>query len=287
MCDSDQPAAPTADAGVTDAAYAQANIGNEYLAFAKNQFQENEVTKANANKTLQEASDTFKSWSREDRARYEDVFVPLQDAYIKTANEYGSQENQDLAAAKARADVQSNADLQKASSERNLESMGVRPDSGKFTGIDRAIGINTALGSVDAQNKARETVRTTGMALKRDAINLGTGLPQQALTEGQASTAAGTQQIANNINSQSIMQNGVSAAMAGEAGKASTLNTTYKTDADVYKTTSAAASAEAAGKNKLIGTVLGLGASALPGGASGALRGGLGLLSGAQRPATA
>lgn len=276
MCSDNAPAAPTADPAIAEAAARQAKLGQEYLDFTKQQFAVSQGMQADLNNTLKTASDSYLGMAKQDRARYDNVFLPLQDAYIKTANEYATPANQEAAAAKASADVQTAAGAQRDASERNLQSVGVRPDSGRFAGIDKAVGLGTALGSVDAANRARETVRNTGLALKRDAINVGAGLPGQSMAETGAGLTAASQPVTTHMASTGIVQPGYSAALTGNKNQAEALNTEFKTNASLYDTQAKMDAANAAGIGNLFGTI---GGAALKGVTSpGFATSGLGLL---------
>lgn len=138
-----------------------------------------------------------RDWATQDRQRYEDVFLPIEDEFIKEATEYASPERQAQAAAEARADVQRSANVARQQTQRQMASMGVNPNSGRFQGIDRASELETALAAAGAQNNARTQVRDKGLALKADVANMGRGLPAQSaqatalgLGAGQASGAS-------------------------------------------------------------------------------------------------
>lgn len=144
-----------------------------------------------------EIANQQQQWATADRNRYENVFLPIEDQFIDEATNYASPERQAQAAAEARADVQRSADVARAQSQRQMASMGVNPNSGRFAGVDRAAEIETALATAGAQNQARTQVRDKGLALKADVANMGRGLPAQSaqatslgLGAGQAS--AGT-----------------------------------------------------------------------------------------------
>lgn len=264
MC-SDAAPPPTADPGIGEAAARASQLGQEYLDFTKQQFAVSQEMQADLNATLKEASDWYLTLGREDRARYDDVFKPLQDAYIKEANEIDSPARQAEAAAKARADVQTSAAAERGALERRQESVGIRPDSGRFEGIDRAVGLGTALGSVDAQNKATLALRDRGAAMRRDAINLGAALPGQAVAETQAATTTASQPLANHMASTQIVQPGYSAAITGNKVQADTLNNEFKTQASLYDTTAKMDAANAAGIGQFAGT---LGGAAIGGATS-------------------
>lgn len=118
------------------------------------------------------------------------TFRPLEQRIVSDAQNYDSQERQDQAAGKAVADVQLAAAGARAAGSRELERMGLNPADGAYGAMQRSADIGTALGSVDAANKARLNVQNIGRAMRADAANMGRGLPSaQAAAVGTAITA--------------------------------------------------------------------------------------------------
>lgn len=185
------PSAPKPDPNIGIAALKNAETGEDWLRFMQGQ------------------ADISNEWALEDRERYAKVFRPLEDKFIKETKNWASPERQALMAREARADVINNAAVQEAARRRQMTAMGVNPNSGRFAGIDRAAGAETALAAAGAENIARNTVRREALALKGDAINLGRGLPSQAL-----GALSATNQAANS---------GFSGAMQGYSNQANIL----------------------------------------------------------------
>ncbi|WP_432475294.1 tail fiber domain-containing protein (plasmid) [Brucella anthropi] len=263
--------APDPDPNIGKAALKQAETGEQWLSFAKDQFAiSNErqaeldaLTKRVSELQIGLASDQA-NWSREDRERYDKVFKPLQDEYLKEVEEYGSEDKQTEAAAEARADVQQAAQTAKDANARNAASMGLDPTSGRYQGMERATDMGYALAEAGAANTARQNVRDKALALKADAINLGNGLPAQALSGaggsvGAGAAATGAMQTANNqyLASTGIMGQGFQGAMSGYAGQANTLNNLYSNQLDAWKAEQQVAATSAAGLGKAIGGIAG------------------------------
>ncbi|MFN4168121.1 MAG: tail fiber domain-containing protein [Pannonibacter phragmitetus] len=167
-------------------------------------------------------ADEQAGYARQDRERYNTVFKPVEDQFVKAASEYDSPEKQAEAAAAAKADVQGATAQQRAAAQREAASMGLNPNSGRFQGLNRSADLGTALASAGAQNNARKQVRDTGLALKADVANLGRGLPAQssqaaALGLQSGASAAGISNAAAGL--------GINAGNAaiGNMGNAATL----------------------------------------------------------------
>jgi hypothetical protein len=217
------------------AAQQQTALGQDWLNFAKEQFAVGNERQAGIDaltgKVTQAQLDSMtqaNQWAAEDRARYKSVFQPLQDKYIDKANNWDSAASQAKAAEEARADVLSNAAIQKAATDRSMAARGINPASGAYQGIDRAQATQTALGAAGAANNARSTLRTQATGLQGDALNIGANLPSQSLSALGSGVSAGSSAAGNALGAennwrgnQSIMNTGYAGAggLYGQAGQ--------------------------------------------------------------------
>ncbi len=204
-------------------------------------------------------------WSREDRDRYNSVYKPLEDDFIKEATNYATEDRQNEAAAEARADVQTAAANNRAATERANAAVGITPGSGRFAGVQAASDLGTTLAEAGAANTSRQAVRDKGLALKADVVNLGKGLPAQAAAGAGGSVAASGAALggAQGTNSQAlaastIMNAGYGGAMQGYSGQASTLNQQYGLQLEGWKTQQELKAKNAAGIGSFLGGVGGL-----------------------------
>lgn len=198
---------PKADPGIAIAAQKSADTGAAMLDFMKSQ------------------AATTNQWAAEDRARYKTTFEPLQDAYIKEAQDFASPARTQAAADTARADVAQAAAAANGTRTRQAMAMGVNPMSGRFADAGAKGATATALASAGAGNTARRVTEDQGRALKAGAINLGSGL---AINPG---TAMGL--------SNGSMQAGGSAAMAGYGQQGSLLNADFQNRMQAYNANNA------------------------------------------------
>lgn len=251
--------APAPDPAIGQAAMRQAELGEQYLAFAKEQFAVSQGMQAELNDLAKQTSEFFTGMAKEDRDRWKTVFEPLEDQFVKEAAEFDTPERREEAAARARADVQSAAATQTGTAQRQMASMGVSPDSGRFAGVDRALGLGTTLASVTAQNQARDQVQQQGHALKTAAIGIGKGLPVQAgQFMSQGLNAAGVP-VATHQASTGIMQPGFTGAIQGNQGMATSLNQQHSNQLQAWDAQNRNAAANAAGFGQFAGQVLGTG----------------------------
>ncbi len=264
--------APAPDPKIGEAALKQAQTGEDWLSFARDAFAVSEVrqkelddlTNRVTEQQLGLATDQAK-WSREDRDRYNSVYKPLEDDFIKEATNYATEDRQNEAAAEARADVQTAAANNRAATERANAAVGITPGSGRFAGVQAASDLGTTLAEAGAANTSRQAVRDKGLALKADVVNLGKGLPAQAAAGAGGSVAASGAALggAQGTNSQAlaastIMNAGYGGAMQGYSGQASTLNQQYGLQLEGWKTQQELKAKNAAGIGSFLGGVGGL-----------------------------
>lgn len=265
--------APAPDPNIGKAALKEAELGEQWLSIAKEQF-----ATANARQTEQDklankvteqqlaASQQAQGWATEDRERYKSVFQPLQDEFIDTAQNWDSPERQDKLAAEAKADVMSNAAAQRGATARAQAGMGVNPTSGRYAGVDRAGENATALAAAGAENSSRNQIRKEGVAMKADAVNLGNGLavnPASSLGLGVSagSSAMGTTSSNNAqaAGNSSILQNGFNSAMNGYSNQASILNQQYGNQLNAWNAQQQASASASGGLFSGLGSVAGMG----------------------------
>lgn len=176
----------------------------------------------------------------EQNGRYRDTFMPIENRIAKDAMEWDSDARQTSEAAKARADVLSNAASTQRASQRSMAAMGINPNSGRFAGVQRAGDVSTALAAAGAENASRDMVRQQGIQLRGqaadlgqrvmasgfDAVRLGQQTRAQQMAAEQSGSAArgsavttGMQSEANGLSSAaSIRANGLSTAMQAKTG---------------------------------------------------------------------
>lgn len=261
--------APAPDPAIGQAALANVELGKDWLAFAQDQFEQGNIRQASTDalntrviEQQLQSQDEANVWAREDRARTKNVFQPLEDRFVKEAQEYDSPERQAAAAADARAGVMSSAAVQRAASARDMASMGIDPTSGRFAGITRANDTNTALAAAGAQNNARDLVRARGMALRADAINMGKGLASSTAAAYGIGTNAGNSAVANNASGNAnfyqnagLMTSGFNGAIGANSSAGSMLNQLYGNQLSAWNAQQQANATSSAGIGSMIGTI--------------------------------
>lgn len=267
-------AAPAADPRIGEAAVMQAEIGKDWLDFAREQFDVGNVRQDAMDELSKKLidqqygiSERQDTWAQEDRARYKELYQPLEDDFVREATNYATPEKQAEAAAAAKADIMTNAASAEQQSQRQMASMGINPLSGRFKGIDRAGDLTVGLAAGGAQNSARQMVRDKGLALKADVTNLGRGLPAQSaqattvgLGAGQAAMGTAGAANANFYQNNQTMAQGFQGGMAGYQGMGNTLNQKYSSDINAWGQQAQASATSAAGTGQMVGAGLGMAA---------------------------
>ncbi len=187
--------APEADPNIGKSAVMSARTGKKYLSW------------------MMDRSEITDAWAMEDRLRDKTVFQPMQDRFIRDAKTWDTPGRQAAAARTAAADVTSGIAQQRDQDERAMAAMGVDPSSGRGIASRRRAGIERGLAVAGAKNLARAGVRKEGMALRGEAINLGSGLAVNPLSSFTAGTSAGAR--------------GLEGAMQGYGQQGSILNQDY------------------------------------------------------------
>lgn len=127
--------------------------------------------------------------SEDQWARYLETYAPLEDAYVKEAQNYGSIANQNKAAGQAAA---ANAAAYGTARERLARNPGMNQSEQTFLQEQNRINLAEAAGSATAQNTARDKIIDTGNARMTDAISLGKNLPAQAASSMNAAAQTGS-----------------------------------------------------------------------------------------------
>lgn len=259
--------APSPDPAIGQAALKEAQLGEEWLNFSKEQFaisndrqKEQDKLANEVTKNQLDAAKQAQGWATQDRERYQNTYVPLENDFIDKANNWDSAERQATLASEAKADVLTNASQQRGATQRQMAGMGVSPTSGRYAGVDRAQESATALAAAGAENNARNTVRNQAVDMKANAINMGKGMAVNPATSlglgvnsGSAAygtTAANNQQSAGNT---AIVGQGIQGAMNGYNSQAGILNQQYQGQLSAWQANQQAAGGLFSGLGSLAG----------------------------------
>jgi hypothetical protein len=131
---------------------------------------------------------------------------------VADANQFDSQERKDRMAAEGAADIARGYQGALASSQRQMERMGVNPNSGRFQALATEAHLGFAKDSAGAMNKARRDTELQGMAMREGAAKFGRNMPNTGLAADAASLNAGNSAAGNMATGAGIRNTGMNAA---------------------------------------------------------------------------
>lgn len=195
MSGSSAPAAPNYS-GIADAQQKQAEyqyeIAKEQLAFAKQTYAEHQPFVKKVENNLTDAMDENLRTAKQDRARYEQIYQPLEDKQVNDARDWDSEGNLERNRTRVAAKVGAAFDAADANATRQLESFGVNPADTKFAALNRGAKLGRAAAVAGAQNQSDVDTKMQAVALRGNAINTGKGYPAQVAAQYGTATGTGT-----------------------------------------------------------------------------------------------
>lgn len=167
-------------------------LGSEQLAWAKEQYgKDSKITGKVIDQFLADQAENSAN-AREDRARYESIFQPLEADLAKEAKDFATPERKDLEVGRAQAGVGQQFTQAREQAKSELESFGINPSSTRFAALDIGMRANEAAAKAGAGNQASEYVDAKADALRSEAINVGRGYPGQIAGAYQTALQAGS-----------------------------------------------------------------------------------------------
>jgi hypothetical protein len=160
---------------------------------------------------------------REHSDFYQENYRPVEEGLIEDVNKFNEKGEQQRMATQAGADVEQQATAQRGATARQMASMGVNPNSGKFAGATKRGGLATAAVKSGAMTNSRERSRQLGYAKKLDVAGLGRGLTGASTAAYAGGVNAGNSSVGNAMAPANFMQNGMGNA-ASTLGSASSAN---------------------------------------------------------------
>ena len=265
-----EPAAPDYS-GIASANAESAQLSKEaadnQLAFSKDQY---EFLKPYVQKQLeigqavaaQQQADSAKASNRSDQqwGQYQTTFQPIEEKMAQEAMDYGSEADQERATGQAAADVSQQFQSQRAAAQRQLASMGVKPNSGTFMAQSRESDAAEAAARAAAMTGTRQAVKDKGVSLRAGAAAFGrnqtnTAGQQVGLSTGTGSAA--TQSAGAGVGSTLAAGNSINAgygaqidaansAVRANLGLGGLMNSAYGNQAQMY-------GSQMAGMGQLVG----------------------------------
>ncbi len=192
------------NSGINRAAEASAALSKEALDFYKQVYAEGAPDRKRAADTAYKTSEAQMASMQQNDTISKDywdyqkgTFRPLEGGIVADAESYDTEGRRNTEAAKAVADVGSQAGAAREATVRNMQRMGVNPNSGKMAAVNAQMGLAEAAAKAGAANKARSLVETQGFARKMDAASLGRGLASSQATSAGVALNAGDRAVTN------------------------------------------------------------------------------------------
>ncbi|MDO6385573.1 hypothetical protein [Uliginosibacterium sp. 31-12] len=143
------------------------------------------------------------------RGDYSSTWRPIAQQFASEASSYGNSADQAAAAAKAGETTDAALADARSSSARQMASMGINPNSGRFAGLQESADVEGAAKKAAIMTSAAQDVKDKGIALRGQAVTQG----NQTLSQANS-----TANLASTI--------GASAADTAGTGVSNALNTT-------------------------------------------------------------
>lgn len=185
---------------------------------------------------------------------YMTSIMPVQRKFYQEALDYGGLADQERAAGQAVSDVRQQYAVQKGINDRNLASMGVNPNSGRFADSDRTAQLMAMAAAAGGATKARTGARDTGIQLRKDATTIGNSAIGATQDFGRLSL--GANQLAGGL-SNNLVNRGLAVGNFKVGGTANAMN------ALSGASTAYANTLQNTDSSGMLPGLLGLGASAL------------------------
>jgi len=187
-------------------------LGQDQLAWAREQYAgDREILDGVVSAAMRrlEVNDTD---AAKDRARYEEIFQPLEDNMAREALDFASPGRERMEMERAQSTVAQQFEAQRMTALQNLEGYGVDPTSTRFAALDVGSRVAEAAAKAGAGNQARVQTEAIGRALQSEAVNVGRGYPGQVAgtyaTALQSGNQAANTQLGGTASGASTMGTG-------------------------------------------------------------------------------
>lgn len=248
-------------------------LQREQFAWAKQAYADNKVISDQVSQQMLEAQRFNQANAEEDRTRWENQFRPVEDEFVRRAQDFASPERMELERGRAQASVAQQFDQARDAATRRLESFGIDPTATRYAALDLGMRAQQAAAQAAAGNQAAMATEAMGNQMMGSAIQLGRqsigqGLGMQGVANasgaGAANTALATTASGANTMGTAVQYAGLGNNALGMAGNM--MNMGYQNQLAAYKTDQEASS----GLGSALGLVGGLiGSAKTAGGAAG------------------
>lgn len=175
-------------------------LGRDQLNWAKEQYGKDSEVIGKVVDAAMARMESQDAVAAKDRARYEEVFQPLENQLSREAQESASPAKLEAAAGAASAGVSQQFELARTAAEDRLESFGMDPSQMRSRALDTSVRTQEAAARAGAANQARAQQEAVGRALRSEAINVGRGYPGQIAQTYNTALQSGQQGVGSQLN---------------------------------------------------------------------------------------
>lgn len=199
-----KPSNPSPDPAIGQAANTDAKVAADTLDWYKQKDAEMKPFRDQAEQIALDQARTQTDTAQKQNAMADETynytkstFRPLEQKIASDALGYDTTARRNAEADAAMADVQSNVDAQRESTQRSMDRMGVNPNSGQAMALNSEMDLGAAKAKAGAAYTARKNVEAVGAAKLADAANLGRGIATSNATQTQLGLQAGNSAVGN------------------------------------------------------------------------------------------
>lgn len=187
---------PLAEGSAESARIAQ-ETAREQLAWAREQDATNRQLLERVLTSQEQVQDETLKNAQRDRARYEDIYQPLEENLVEEFQGYDTAQRRQEERGRAMADVNTAFDAQRRNALQRLESYGVDPSQTRNAALDIGMRTQQAAAAAGAASAADRATEQTGRALRAEALNIGKGYPSNVAGSYGQSLQAGNAMVGN------------------------------------------------------------------------------------------
>jgi hypothetical protein len=182
---------PVAEASA-EAARIQGELGRQQLDFAREQYDRAAPMLEGIARQQMAAQNEQMGQARDYYNYQRDTYRPLERSIVADAQRFNTEAYRDQLAGQAAADAGRAFGISQQQNQRAMASMGVNPNSGRFTAQQNASGLQQAAMRANAMTGARTQATQMGYARQLDAAGLGRGLAGASLGAYGGASSAGS-----------------------------------------------------------------------------------------------
>ena len=260
---------PVAEAS-EEAARLSYQLGQDELDWSKYQFSQTQPLYERITNSLIETQDQTNAQGQDYYDYWKSTYQPVEQRLVSDALSYNTDAKRAELARQAAADAALAFQTNQSANQRTMLSMGVNPNSGRFTSVQNQNALSLAASRANAMTNARTQAEATGYTRLTDATSLGKGLAANSVNSYNTAVNAGNSAGNNASTAYSNYASGLSGAnsttMSGQSLKVNGLSNVLSAQTSVYGYDTSNSGSSASGIGTLVGTLATAGKNTVLGG---------------------